>query len=160
MIGLIRITKCELLKVRHTLLFWLHLLVPSFGIGIFLLYYSYSAWTPESKVHAYLQVIAIVYPFLISMLCSMAVEMEEEGHLQTFFLMAGKKRNALLGKWLSLEILSFGAIVLTVCGFGAGFHFAVGSDPFPALVYLKAALLFWGCGAVLYFWHLSLSFRF
>ena len=160
MTGLIRLTKCELLKVRHTVLFWLHILIPVIGMGIFLLYYSYSAWTPEGKVHAYLQATAIVYPFLISILCPMAVEIEEEGCLQTLFLMAGKKRNALFSKWLALQLLSFGAIFLTVCGFGIGFHFVVGTDPFPAVVYMKAVLLLWICGAVLYFWHLFLGFRF
>lgn len=160
MTGMIRMVRSEFMKLRHTLLLSLHLLIPAAGAGLFLLYYRVSGWNPVGKVQGYLQVTAVAYPFLISMLCPMAAEMEEEAHLQTFYMMAEKKYRALALKWLVLEILSLGAVCLAVCGFGAGYSVVVGENPFPAAVYIKAALIIWGCGGVLYLWHLLLSFQF
>lgn len=77
-------------RLRHTALSRVHLILPAAGAAVFLGYYSVSKWDSAAKVQAYLQVVACVWPFLCGVLCGMAEEMEADCGYQNFFLLPGE----------------------------------------------------------------------
>lgn len=153
--------RSECMKMRHTMLLWIHFLVPLTGVLVFLLYYRGSSiWGAVGKAEAYLQTAAIVYPFLAGIVCAESAELEETGHYQTFLLSVRHKFQALLIKWIVLMLFSFLSISTAVCGFGAGFALMNKSTPFPAAVYIRAAAVMWLGQIVVYLIHLFLGMQF
>ena len=150
----------EFIKMRRTKLFRIHLMIPVAGAAVFLLYYSFSLWSPPGKVQGYLETMASVYPFLAGLICAMSVELEEEGHMQTFLLSGRRKCSIFLGKWLALLMLSFTAAAVAVLGFAAGYEFILRENPFSAGFYIRSLFAIWLGAAVLYAFHLFLSLRF
>lgn len=148
--GLVR---AESWKMRHTLIPALHLIIPVGGILVFLGYYSYSAWSEEDKVFAYIQVLSVALPLVVSILCSMSVSLEEAGHFQTLLSIQPHKALALLAKWVTLSLLGLGAILLAVCGFAAGYGVMRGSMVFSWRQYVILAGSLWVCSINLYILH-------
>lgn len=160
MTALVRLVRCELKKMRHTLLWAMHIFLPLLGALVFLLYYKGSAWPPAAQVDAYFQTITIVFPFLVSMVCPMSVQLEEDGRLQTFFMTAVNKQNAFGAKWLALFLGGLFSVILAVGAFAVGYHVFIGQVPGRAEMYVEAVLIIWAGQGVLYLIHLFLSFQF
>lgn len=150
----------EVWKMRHTLIPVLHILIPALGILIFLLYYSFAAWSDEGKISGYMQALSVILPLVVSVICAMSVEMEEKGHFQTFLGVAVYRRNPLLAKWAVLAGMGFGAVLLAVLGFAGGFHMMSETELMSAGEYLALACVLWGCGMNLYLFHLFLNLKF
>lgn len=150
----------EVWKMRHTLLPWLHLLVPLSGILVFLAYYSFAAWSDEGKVSGYIETLSIVFPLVISIVCSLSVELEEKGHFQTFLGVAVCRRNPLLAKWLILTGMGFAAVLLSMSGFTAGFRLMSGKTVLSAGKALALAAVLMPGGMNLYLFHLFLNLAF
>lgn len=53
--------KSEALRMRHTTLLKIHLILPAAGAAVFLVYYSFSRWDSAGKVLGYLQVVSSQY---------------------------------------------------------------------------------------------------
>ena len=155
-----RLIKAEFWKVRHTLLTWIHLLVPLLGIVVFLMYYSWSGWSDEGKVSGYIQVLSIAFPLIISVVCSLSVEMEEQGHFQTMLGAMVHKKAALLAKWAVLAVLGLGALLLAVGGFAAGFGMMTGGSVYTPAQYAGMVGVLWLGGINLYLLHLFLNLAF
>lgn len=152
--------KGEVWKMRHTLLPWLHVLIPLLGISVFLLYYSFAAWSDEGKVSGYIQALSVVLPLVISVICSMSVETEESGHFQTILGTAVYRENPLFAKWIFLSGMGLGSILLAVVGFAAGYRLMTGRTALSGRDSLILAVILWlGCGST-YLFHLFLNFAF
>lgn len=152
--------KGELWKMRRTLLPVLHVLLPVLGILVFLFYYSFAAWSDEGKISGYIQVLSIVFPLVVSIICAMSVEMEEKGHFQTFLGVAVYRGNPLFAKWLVLAAMGFAAILLAVLGFTKGFQLRAGKVLLSTGEALTLAWALWLCGMNLYLFHLFLNLAF
>lgn len=154
---MVRMIRCEWLKMRHTPLILLHLWIPVLAEAVFLIYFRYASWEPEQEVYAYIEAVGVAYPFLSALICCLSVELEEAGHYQLFFLGWQGKWKVLAGKCLSLLLLSFGAAVLAVAGFGLFYGSLTGERPFETAVYFFLVLTLWGGQIPVYFLHLLLS---
>ena len=89
--------KSEALRIRHTTLLKIHLILPAAGAAVFLVYYSFSRWDSAGKVLGYLQVVSSVWPFLCGLICGMSEEMEADCGYQNFFLLPGRKFQDIFG---------------------------------------------------------------
>ena len=89
--GFAELMKSEWMRIRHTVLFWIHLVLPTAGAALFLWYYSFAKWDTVDKVRMYLQVVSCVWPFLCGAVCGMAEEMEADCGYQNFFCLPGRK---------------------------------------------------------------------
>lgn len=147
-------------KMRHTLIPWLHVLLPALGIALFLSYYSFAAWSAQEKVAGYIETLSIVLPLIISVVCAMSVEMEEKGHFQTLLGVAAGRRNPFAAKWMLLSGLGFSAICLAVLGFAGGFWMMTGRMVLEFGEYLSLAGVLWCGGMNLYLIHLILNLAF
>lgn len=155
-----RLVKAEAYKTRHTLLPWIHVLVPALGIAVFLFYYRWSIVDDEGKVYGYMQTLSIVLPLIVSVICSLSVEMEEQGHFQTFLGTAVSKKNPLLAKWILLSGMGLLSILLATGGFAAGYRWMTGRMVYEAGEYMCMAAVLWLGGADLYLFHLFLNLTF
>lgn len=152
--------KGEIWKMRHTLLPWMHVLIPILGIGIFLLYYSFAAWSDEGKVSGYIQALSVVLPLVISVVCSMSVETEESGHFQTFLGTSVCRWNPLFAKWIFLSGIGLGSVLLAVTGFAAGYGMMTGRTVLSAGDSLILAVTLWLGSGCTYLVHLFLNLAF
>ncbi len=157
---LYRNMKSELWKMRHTLLLWMHAGIPVLGICVFLAYYSIAAWSDDGKVSGYIQTLSVALPLIISVICAMSIEIEENGRFQTFLGVTVYKSNSLLAKWIVLSGMGFASIVLAVMGFAAGYWMMTGRMVFDGAEYMILAVTMWfGC-VNLYLIHLFLNLAF
>lgn len=157
---LCRLVRAEFWKMRHTLLPWIHVLIPLLGITIFLAYYRISRVSEAGKVSGYIQTLAVVFPLIISVVCCLSVEMEEQGHFQTFLRAAVHKKNALLAKWIVLSGMGLASMLLAVGGFAAGYWMLTGRAVFGNGEALGMAAVLWLSGLGLYLLHLFLNLSF
>jgi len=67
---LFRCMRAELVKMRHTFLYPLHITVPVIGSAIFLLYYRVAGWNETAQISGYAEVIGIALPFVVSIVCA------------------------------------------------------------------------------------------
>lgn len=152
--------KSEALRMRHTTLLKIHLILPAAGAAVFLVYYSFSRWDSAGKVLGYLQVVSSVWPFLCGLICGMSEEMEADCGYQNFFLLPGRKFQALLSKWLVLLGAGLAACLIAVMGFAVVYYFYPEGDVYSMAVYLEAALAIWLGQTVVYLMHLMLALCF
>ena len=67
---ILRGVRSEILKLRHTAVLWMHLLLPVFGSAVFLLYFTlYPQEENIRKIFLILELTAIVFPVIISLVC-------------------------------------------------------------------------------------------
>lgn len=158
---LYRVLKSDFLKMKHSVFYRIHFLTPITGLVLFLSYYSFSKWSPTSKVQGYIEVLAIAFPLLISIVCSFAVEQEAlAGNFKELLSTEYGRSKAFISKVCMLLICGFCSTVLAVGGFAAGFHLMLKQNEFPLSFYCEISLIIFGCQIFIYILHLLLSFRF
>ncbi|MGW8441865.1 lantibiotic immunity ABC transporter MutG family permease subunit [Paenibacillus sp. S33] len=160
MISFFRYLKSDMLKLRRQPLLLVQLFVPLLGIAIFLAYYSFTPYSPISKVDGYLQVLAVVLPTMIGIVCSIAVEQEAvAGNFQQL-LISPVKLLPFLSKLSLLLILGFGSVLLASGGFGAGYIYLMRESPYGLKFYVLAACILFMSSVFHYFLHFFISLRF
>ncbi len=152
--------RAELVKMRHTFLYPLHLALPVLGSALFLLYYRVSGWSEEAQISGYAQVIGIALPFAVSIVCAGNVELEEKNHFQTFLGGAVRRRNSFLAKLLTLLGLGGLAVLGAVFFFGAGYGLLPGREGISPGVCLSLGAVLWMGSIPLYLEHLFLNLMF
>lgn len=155
-----RFIKAEYRKMKGTYIIPVFVGVPVVGCALFLLYYSFSTWSTESEIIAYAEAMGAALPFLVSLLSALSVELEEKNYFQTFLGAVGKKKNALLGKYVSLLSLTFVSFFLAVGIFGAGFTFVLGKEGMTPGLCVNLIFALWLPSAALYAIHLFLNLTF
>ena len=67
----------DLLKMKRLPVTLAHILIPVIISGIFLSYYSFSAWSDQTKVVAFYQAVGAGFPVLIGIFTAGVVEQEQ-----------------------------------------------------------------------------------
>ena len=81
MTSIFRCLKAEFLKCKHSVLLYIHILIPLLGAIIFAGYFLVSGWDVQTKVSAYLEVLAVSFPFLAGIIVGIVVQIEHQaGH--------------------------------------------------------------------------------
>lgn len=155
MINLIRCMQSDFHKFRHSALLLIHILLPSAASLLFLAYYSVSPWKTEDKISGYFEFISTAFPFIIGLICSMAIEQERQaGNFQVILCVIKSRTITYLSKLLVLLLLGTCSVALAIGIFGTVFQNAA---PF---FYLKAAGAIFVSSVFLYILHLFLSFQY
>ncbi|WP_242224943.1 lantibiotic immunity ABC transporter MutG family permease subunit [Bacillus cereus group sp. BfR-BA-01380] len=156
-----RVLRADFLKVKGTIFYWVHIVMPIIGIVLFLSYYSFSKVDSISKVPVYIQALSMVFPLLISVVCSFVVEQESlAGNFTELLSTEYGKQKAFISKVCLLLICGFCSTILAVFGFAAGFHFLLGQNELPFSSYFEISFVLFGCQIFMYLFHLFLNFRF
>lgn len=152
--------RADLLKMKGTPITLAHILIPVITSGVFLLYYSFSAWNENTKIIAFYQAVGAGFPVLIGIFTAGMMEQEQNaGGFQNLFILP-KKTMAFLSKVLLLLIFSMFSVLLTAAIFGFGFCKILGNSTVSIGIGMMAALLMWCSSIPLYIWQMILAFWF
>ena len=136
MVSVVRCWKAEYQKCKHSILLYMHSMIPIICAAIFAGYYHISRWELATKISAYLEVLAVAFPFLIGIIVGLVVQIENQaGHYQLLLGTIPSRTATYIGKLGFLMICAFGATFLALGTFAALYRDA------PASLYLKAGIL-------------------
>lgn len=155
MLAVARCIKAEFIKCRHSALLFLHILVPFLGAVAFAGYFRISGWDVQTNISAYLEVLAVAFPFLIGIIVGMVVQLENQaGHWQIMLGTIPSRPSAYIGKLSFLMLGASGASALALGCFAAIYREA------PLTLYLKAWILLVLAVFPLYLLHLFVGMQF
>ena len=93
MVSVVRCWKAEYQKCKHSILLYMHIMIPIICAAIFAGYYHISRWELATKISAYLEVLAVAFPFLIGIIVGLVVQIENQaGHLPDSFVCGNELR--------------------------------------------------------------------
>lgn len=114
-----RSLKANVYKMYYSKLLWIHLLIPLAAAVIFNLYFWGTLWSELEAVKLYMQVVAIAFPLMISIVTTLVYEADAEaGGFCMFLTQADRKAKGHIGNLLALLLYGSGACALAVIGFG------------------------------------------
>lgn len=160
MSGLVRSLRAEVLKLRHTFFYWTHAALPLLAAGGMLAYFAGTNGRELWQITAYVEILGIALPIVVSLVCGMAVEIEEDNHFQVFLGSRSTKGAAYLYKSLWLMLCGFVALGLAMVLFGAGYDDLLGKNGMGLWGYCKDAMLLWLGALPLYLEHVLLNLQF
>ena len=150
----------DLLKMKGLSITLAHILIPVITSGLFLAYYSVSAWNENTKIIAFYQAVGAGFPVLIGIFTASIMEQEQNAGAYQNLLTLRKKTTAFLSKVILLLILSLFSVFLAAGIFCFGFYKISGCSTVSTGTYMMAAFIMW-CGSItLYIWQMFLAFRF
>ena len=115
MVSVIRCWKAEYQKCKHSILLYMHSLIPIMCAAVFAGYYYISSWEPATKISAYLEVLAVAFPFLIGIIVGLVVQIENQaGHYQLLLGTIPSRIATYIGKLGFLMICAMGATFLAL----------------------------------------------
>lgn len=155
MVSVVRCWKAEYQKCKHSILLYMHSMIPIICAAIFAGYYHISRWELATKISAYLEVLAVAFPFLIGIIVGLVVQIENQaGHYQLLLGTIPSRMATYIGKLGFLMICAFGATFLALGTFAALYRDA------PASLYLKAGILLLITMLPIYLIHLFVGMSF
>jgi len=155
MVSVIRCWKAEYQKCKHSILLYMHSLIPIMCAAVFAGYYYISSWEPATKISAYLEILAVAFPFLIGIIVGLVVQIENQaGHYQLLLGTIPSRIATYIGKLGFLMICAMGATFLALGTFAALYRDA------PASLYLKAGILLLITMLPIYLIHLFVGMSF
>ena len=136
MVSVVRCWKAEYQKCKHSILLYMHSMIPIICAAIFAGYYHISRWELATKISAYLEVLAVAFPFLIGIIVGLVVQIENQaGHYQLLLGTIPSRMATYIGKLGFLMICAFGATFLALGTFAALYREA----PFVGMSFGKGA---------------------
>lgn len=155
-----RMIGSECYKLRHTIWGWIHLWMPLMGALVFLSYFMlYEGEEPYRKWNLVLEITAMFFPILISVVVGIAVSVEEKNcNLQTMLALPGRKK-VLLAKLIVLYGAGMGAVTVLFLILGMGiFVKGITTIALKSIFAAVAGLVFWNL--FIYIFHLFLQLKF
>ena len=108
------------------------------GIFPFVLYMYGRIQEPYELYSVFFSAIAVLYPFIISIVCGMSASVEEQaGHFQMMLAVPYSKIVSFAGKLLLLLLLNVLSAGLAICLYLAGMKFVLHINDLPYLTFLK-----------------------
>lgn len=152
--------KAEILKMKRTFLFPIHVLLPVLGSVVFLLYYQFSGGNERGQISGFIEVIGVALPFVVSLVCAGNIRLEEQNHFQVLLGGYTGKADRLAVKiavLMGMGMLTiFGAVFL----FASGYHFLLEKTGISLTAYIILAWTLFLGSIPLYLEHLLLNLAF
>ena len=151
--------KSDIYKLWHSWFFVIHLFFPVFGAALMLLYSNFSSGNELNKLAAFIQIIAMAFPFMISVVCQIVAEQElQAGYFQNMLTLPGR-RKAIFSKLAILLLSGLLSAALGIVLFGVLFSYIIGTE-LPVGFFIFIPIVLWASNIMIYGLHLILAFRF
>lgn len=155
MVSVFRCLKAEYQKCKHSILLYIHIMVPIMCAVVFAGYYHISIWEPTTKISAYLEVLAVAFPFLIGIIVGLVIQIENQaGRFQLLLGTIPSRTATYIGK---LGFLIINALASTVLALGI---FALLYRNAPVALYMKVGFLLLITVLPIYLLHLLVGMNF
>lgn len=155
-----RLCRSEVYKMKNTALPMMHVLIPILGSSLFLFYYKFSMWNETEQILAFLEVVGIVFPFLVSIICARNVALEESNHFQVFLGNPSSRFLILFSKCIVLQLMAFCSVLLCIGSFALGQFFFLEHIECSVINYMIVIIAMWAGSLLQYPIHLYLNLRF
>lgn len=152
--------QADLLKMKGTPITLAHILIPIITSGLFLTYYSFSAWNENTKIIAFYQAVGAGFPVLIGIFTASIIKQEQNAGGFQNLLTLPQKVAAFLPKVLLLLIFSMFSVLLTTFIFGFGFCMILKGSTIGMGICMTAAFVMWCSSIPLYIWQMIMAFQF
>ena len=84
----------DLLKMKGTPIAFAHILIPVITSGLFLIYYSFSAWNENTKIIFFYHTVGEGFPVLIGIFTASMMEQEQNaGEFQNMLALQKRRRH-------------------------------------------------------------------
>lgn len=154
-----RYLKSDIYKLRHSWFFVIHLLFPILGAALMLIYSHLSSGSERNKLTAFTQIIAIAFPFVISVVCQIVADQElQAGYFQNMLTLSSRKK-AIFSKFAVLLLSGLFSVALSTVLFGILFSYITGTK-LPVGFFVLIPVVLWVSNIMMYGLHLILAFRF
>lgn len=150
----------DLLKMKGVPIVLVHILIPVIISGLFLIYYSFSAWKENTKIIAFYQAVGAGFPVLIGIFTASVMEQEQNAGGCQNLLTLRKRTAAFLSKVLLLLVFSLFSVFLTTVIFWFAFCKILEGSTVSVGIYMMAAFIMWCSSIPLYIWQMIFAFRF
>lgn len=154
-----RYLKSDLYKLWHSWFFGVHLLFPFLGAALMLLYSHLSYGSELNELAAFTQMIAIAFPFVISIVCQIVAEQELQAGRSQNMLTLPSRRKAVFSKLAILLLAGLCSTALSICLYGVPFSYMTGYK-LPVKFYVLIPIVLWVSNVMLYGLHMILAFCF
>lgn len=155
----VRMIRAESYKMRGTLFLPFHMMVPCVGGLLFLFYYGYHDFAPGKEWAWYIETVSIVFPAMISFVCSISVRIEKNNHFSVLLGTAVCRRNSLLAKWIVLSAAGLFSLIIAVGGFFAVWRATEEKGDGFGRLCLLTILILWAGSQSMYLFHLCVCLR-
>lgn len=160
MIELFRYLKSDFYKLCHSPFIWLHILFPICGAGLMALYAVFSSVGGLNRLLAFFQVMAIAFPFAVSIACEIAAGQEAgAGHCQNI-LMLSDRTKAIISKFLILILCGLFSAMFSSLIFGGILSVSHTDLKCTMRTLIMPSVILWSCSVLFYPFHLILAFRY
>ena len=112
----------DLLKMKGLPITLAHILIPIITSGLFLVYYSFSAWNENTKIIAFYQAVGAGFPVLIGIFTASIMEQEQNAGVCQNLLTLRKKTIGFLSKVILLLMFSLFSVFLAAIIFYFSFY--------------------------------------
>lgn len=154
-----RYLKSDIYKLRRSWFFRVHLLLPVLGAALMLLYSHLSSDSGFNKLAAFTQIIAIAFPFVISVVCQIAADQElQAGRFQNMLTLTSRSK-AVFSKLTILLSAGLFSAVLSAVLFGVAFSHMTGAK-LPIGFFVLIPIVLWAGNVMVYGLHLIIAFHF
>lgn len=151
--------KNDLYKFSKSNIVVSHFLIPIVGLIMMLVYFTLSSWSQAEKVSAYIQVISMAFPLIISIVITMVYEQEEVATFIYFLSTPTKRYIPHMSKLILLFFFGLMATIISILGFGILFN-TMGIDILNIIFYLKLAMIIFVSSTPLYMLQYFVVFKF
>jgi len=156
----VRLLKADFLKIRHTPMLWIHMIVPASIAILLLIYYAFSHQIALGKVAGLMELLGVGFPLVIGIITAMAIDQEASaGHFGEI-LMARGKIKCFLSKLCMLLLMALGSLLIAIGGFALGFQFILHQNQFSVSFYGQLIIVLFLSQIFLYLLHTICSLRF
>lgn len=155
--GMIALMRADFMKQRHTSYFGIHIVIPIVGVILFVFYFLlYRNVDVLKKLRLLLELTAMVFPLLISIIVGLNITQEERAsHFQNL-MSVPYRRKMLLAKFTALYLSGIFSLVFLFALFALG----VGMKIVPWVLLIQSVLGLAMGSFVIYALHLFLSLKF
>lgn len=138
-----RLLKADFMKMRHSTFYKFHLAIPVILVIVVILYYANVAYSSVSKVQAFIEMIAIAFPFVGAIMVSISIELDAQaGKFKELLSCEYGKSITFMSKLSSMLISGVISVTITVAGFYIGFTYLLKQNSFEFSFYIQILLIF------------------
>ena len=154
-----RYLKSDIYKLWRSWFFVIHLLFPMIGAALMLVYSCFSSSSELNKLDAFTQIIAVAFPFVISVVCQIVTDQElQAGHFQNMLTLSSREK-AIFSKFAILLLSGLLSVILSTALFGVLFSYIMGTK-LPVGFFVFIPIVLWVSNIMIYGLHLILAFQF
>lgn len=115
MVSLFRALRADFQKLKHTQTFWIHIVIPVLGALFFLMCYNlFSSVETVEKHVLYFEVVCMLFPLLIGIICGIVVSQEEQAGQFQVLLSTKSRIITCLSKLLTLILMGIFSLFLAL----------------------------------------------